>query len=206
VFVLSLCQQLCPNKIPVVPTERLGQGGADGEVFAIENDPNRVIKFSIIYDRFSQSPKTIYRKEIVPILDYVMLTQPLICARVYEHGYLGQFSREMPYWKAGIQTFVIHYCIMERLFPLTEDEKKVFHSVVSHEDRGIEKKLLPEKVNEMLRGLARGLDFDAEMITLFCNQLRVASLSHSDLHVRNILKNGAGYFKLIDFDRAILEK
>lgn len=205
-IVLSLCQQFCPEKIPVKTAERLGHGGADGETFAIKNVPNKAIKFSIIYDRFDQSPISIYQKEVVPILDFIMTVKPAICATVYEHGYLGEYTREMPYWKNGYQNFVIHYCIMERLVSLTEDERKVFHTLVSHEDREIKKDLSPEKIDETLRGLARGLDFDAKMITLFCEQLRGASLLHSDIHTRNILKDSLGYFKLIDFDRAILEK
>jgi hypothetical protein len=205
-FVLSLCQQLCPEKIPVKTAERLGQGGADGEVFAIENDPDRVIKFSIIYDRFEQSPKVIYQKNVAPVLDFLLFNKPVICANLYEHGCLGEYSRKMNYWKGGIQKFLIHYCIMEKLFPISEDENKVFHSMVSHEDRLIKKDLSPEKIDETLRGLARGLDFDAKMVTLFCTQLREAPFSHSDIHIRNILKDAAGYFKLIDFDRAILEK
>src|SRR5260370_2326105 len=136
-IVLDLCQKFCPEKIPVKTTDRINDG-SDGEVFSIENDLNKVIKFSIIYDRFYKSPENVYQKSIVPILDYVMLSQPNGYVRVYEHGYLGEYSRQAPYWKQGIQTFAIHYYIMERLFPLTDDEQKVFHSLLSHEDLGIE--------------------------------------------------------------------
>jgi serine/threonine protein kinase len=204
-LVLNLCQQFCPEKIPVKTAERLGHGGADGETFAIKNDPTKAIKFSIIYDRFSQSPISIYQKEIAPTLDFIMTVKPTICATVYEYGYLGEYVREMPYWKDGYQNFVIHYCIMEKLLPLTEDEKKVFHTLISHEDRKIKKDLSPEKIGETLRGLARGLDFDAEMIILFCEQMRKTNFSHSDIHPRNILKDTNGHYKFIDFDRAILE-
>ena len=184
----------------------MGHGGADGETFVVENDSTKAIKFSIIYDRFEETPLSLYQKKILPVLDYIMMVKPQMCARVYEHGYLGEYSRPMIYWRNGIQNFVIHYCIMERLFPLTEDEKKVFHSLVSHEDREIEKDLSPEKIEKMLRGLARGLDFDAEMVILFCNQIRTSLLNHNDLHFRNIMKNKIGEFKTIDFDRAIVEK
>jgi hypothetical protein len=204
VLVLSLCQQLCPEKIPVKTTERLGQGGADGETFAIEKDPNKVIKFSIIYDRFNKTPDTIYQQDILPVLDYLITNKPGICPTIYQHECLGEYSRPMDYWKDGLQKFLIHYYIMEKLFPITEDEKKVFHSIASHEDRGIKKDFSSEKIDETLQGLARGLDFDEKMITLFCTQLRGSSIQFNDLHPRNIMKNNFNQFKIIDFDRCQL--
>jgi serine/threonine protein kinase len=202
--VLNLCQQLCPDKIPVVIGNRVGHDGADGECFQVSDHPDKVIKFSIIYDRFYQSPLDIYHRQVVPILDYVMTTRPSMCVRVYEHGYLGEYSRPMPHWRNGVQSFVMHYCIMEKLFSLTEDERKVLHSLVSHEDRNIKKDLSPNRIKEMLGGLACGLDFDSEMVILFCNHLREAKLLHQDLHIRNVMKNASGQFLLIDFDRAML--
>ena len=203
-FVLSICKQLCPEKIPAQPGERLGEG-ADGEAFVIADDPTKVIKLSIIYDRFEVPPQEIYFKQIVPILDYVMLNAPPMCVKVHEHGFLGEYSRQMVSWRKGVQKFVVHYCIMERLQKLSEDEKKVFHSLVSHEDKNIKKDLSPEKIKEICQGLAKGLDFDVQKVTLFCTQLCEASLLHSDLHPRNIMKDANGYFKLVDFDKAILE-
>ena len=179
--------------------------GADGETFVIADEPNKVMKLSVIYDRFEDSPQEIYFGQIAPVLDYLMLNSPPMCVAVYEHGYLGEYSRKLVNWREGKQKFVIHYCIMERLITLSEDEKRVLHSVVSHEDRKIEKDLGPTKIKEIVEGLARGLDFDAEKVILFCEQLREAFLSHSDIHPRNIMKDVNGNFKLVDFDRAILE-
>lgn len=203
-FVLSLCKQLCPEKVPAEPGERLGDG-SDGEAFVVADDPTKVLKLSIIYDRFEDTPKEIYFNQIAPVLDYIMLNSPAACAAVYEHGFLGEYSRKLAYWRKGKQNFVIHYCIMERLHSLTEDEKKVFHTLVSHEDRKIEKDLSPKKIKEIVEGLARGLDFDENKVILFCEQLRNSFLSHSDIHPRNIMKDNSGSFKLVDFDRAILE-
>lgn len=203
-FVLTLCKQLCPEKIPVQPGERLGDG-ADGEVFVIADEPTKVLKLSVIYDRFEDPPQFIYFNQIAPVLDYVMLNKPLVCATVYEHGFLGEYSRKMAYWRKGEQKLLIHYCIMERLFELSEDEKKVFHSLVSHEDRNLEKDLSPEKIKEIIEGLAKGLDFDSKKVKLFCDQLCETSFSHLDIHPRNILKDKDGYFKLVDLDRVILE-
>lgn len=203
-LVLNLCKQYCVDKIPAQPGERLDDG-ADGEVFVIADEPTRVIKFSVIYDREEDSPREIYFNQVVPILDYVMQQKSALCVKVYEFGFLGEFWRKLVNWRTGTQNFILHYCIMERLHKLSEDEKKVFHSLVSHEDNRIEKDLSPDKIKNICQGLARGLDFDVEKVILFCDQLRESSLSHLDIHPRNIMKDVNGSFKLIDFDRATLE-
>jgi hypothetical protein len=203
-LVLSLCRRLCPDKIPYPTDVRLGDG-ADGEVFSIEGDPTKVIKLGIFYEKHDKSLEKPY-KHIQKVLDYLIASPPVAYARVYEHGYMGTYTRKAEHWRSGEQKFIIYYYTMEKLEKITEDEKKVFHTILSHEDRGIEKNLSPDKIHEMLLGMSRGLDFDAEKVTLFCNNIRTAPVSHLDIHVRNIMKNDSGDFKLIDLDRIELEK
>ncbi len=203
-FVLSLCKRLCPDKIPDNLGEYLGDG-ADGEVFSINGDSSRVIKLGIMYERPSQGLLKGY-KQIQSVLDFLITNQPVAYARVYEHGYIGTYSRDVEFLKNKKQNFIIYFYSMEKLEKITEDEKKVFHSILSHEDRGKKKDFSPEKVLEMLQGLSRGLDFDAEKVTLFCENIRSAPVSHLDIHVRNIMKNSVGDYKLIDMDRITLEK
>jgi thiamine kinase-like enzyme len=202
-FVLSLCRHLCPDKIPYPPDIRLGEG-ADGEVFSIINDNTKVIKLGIKYEYGDEDLDKEYRR-ISQGLEYFINVQPRVYARVYEQGYLGTFSREISSFRGGKQKFIIYYYTMEKLEKITEDEKKVFHSILSHEDRGIEKKFSPDKVREMLQGMGRGLDFDVEKVTFFYENIKSASVSHLDIHARNIMKNGSGDFKLIDLDRIKLE-
>jgi hypothetical protein len=203
-FVLSLCRSLCPDKLPVKTDKRLGDG-ADGEVLSIEGSSDKVLKLGILYERHDYGLNE-YFKHIQRVLKYFTESQPQPYVHVYESGYLGTYSRPMPYWKAGKQDFIIYYYVMEKLEKISEDERKVFHSILSHEDRGIEKNFSQEKIHEMLEGMRRGLDFDAEKVTLFCNNIKTAPVSHLDLHVRNIMKDTAGNFKLIDLDRISLEK
>lgn len=198
-FVLSLCRQLCPDKIPYQPDIRLGDG-ADGEVFSLTEDPLKVIKLGIKYEHRDEDLDREYLR-ITKGLEYLMESNPCSYARVYEYGYLGTFNREISTFRGGKQKFIMYYYTMEKLEKITEDEKKVFHSILSHEDRGIEKKFSPDKFREMLQGMGRGLDFDAEKVTFFCENIKSASVSHLDIHVRNIMKNASGDFKLIDLDR-----
>lgn len=202
-FVLSLCRQFCSDWIPANLGERLGEG-ADGEVFSLTDNPKKVLKLGILYEHHNgKLPQ--YYKQIAKVLDYLMQVQPTAYAHVYEHGCLGTYSRPMPFWRSGEQRFIIYYYTMEKLQKISEDESKVFHSIISHEDRGIDKNYPLEKIQEMLRGLSRGLDFDAEKVTLFCDNINEAALSHLDIHVRNIMKDEANNFKLIDLDRIELE-
>lgn len=199
-FVLSLCRQLCPDRIPVTVGERLGDG-SDGEVFTIPNDPDKVIKFSIIYQKMTRIKYSNVRKT----LEFLSSNPLPHYARLYQYEYLGEFTRKTEYMAGGKQNMDLYYYIMERCYKLSEDEKKVFHTILSHEDREIVKDYSPEKVAEMLQGLGRGLDFDAEKITMFCDNIRNSPVSHQDIHPRNIMKDKVGSFKLIDFDRSNLE-
>lgn len=202
-MVLSLCQRLCADKIPVVPTVRVGDG-ADGEVFDVEGDPSKVIKFCISYERDEWDIEERYHKQTVPILNYLVADSVPTCARVYAHEYMGTFIRDYDS-DSGKQKFILYYYIMEKLQKISEDEKKVFHSILSHEDRGIDKNFPLEKVEEMLTGLSRGLDFDVKRVIFFYERLILAPISHLDIHPRNIMRDADGNFKLIDFDRVQLK-
>ena len=196
-FVLSLCRQLCPDKLPVEPEIRLADG-ADGELLSIKNESNKVIKLCIFYEKFNIDLQSKY-KDIQSVLDKIMLTNDDAYVKVYEHGYLGQYSRAM---HASLnQEFIIYYYIMEKLEKLTDDEKKVFHSILSHEDRLIKKDFSFEKIKEMLEGMETALDFEKNKVMLFCENIKKSSLIHLDLHPRNIMKTKDGDYKLVDLDR-----
>lgn len=199
-LVLKLCQQLCPDKIPVITTNKLGDG-ADGEVFEIKDDPNKVIKFCVVYETGSVKVNNTY-KYISRVLNQLVKEPSPTYARVYTHAHMGEYFREVA-WKKE-QKYILYYYIMEKLFKISEDERKVFHSIVSHEDRGIKKNFSSDKIDEMLEGLKQGLDFDEGKVTFFYNNFRKTPVDHLDIHVRNIMKDASGDFKLIDFDRAEL--
>jgi hypothetical protein len=201
-LVYPLCQQLCYDKLSVIPLERIGDG-ADGEVLSVQGQPDRVIKLGIIYDHPSRELKAY--QQIQSVLDHVMSIQPIAYVRVYEHGYLGTYSRKIIDHYKDMQEFLMYYYIMEKLEKISEDEKKVFHSILSHEDRGISKNFSVKKIADMLHGMSRGLDFDAEKVILFCNNLRAAKINHQDLHQRNIMKNNDGDYKIVDLDRSQLK-
>ena len=204
-FVLSLCRQLCPDKIPYKPDIRLGEG-ADGEVLSLVGDEDKVMKLGILYEQRGTNTFERSYQHIQDVLSFFQQKQFDAYTRVYEYGHLGFYTRKNVSFRNGTQRFGIYYYTMEKLEQISEDEAKVFHSILSHEDRGIEKNYSPDEVREMLRGMSSGLDFDVEKVTLFYENIRSAPVSHLDIHVRNIMKNRLGDFKLIDLDRIELEK
>ena len=172
--------------------------GSDGQVFNISGQPNRVVKFSVIYDPFDQDIYEMYER-VNSVLSFIKKNKPVVCARVYDHAFLTEGSRKTVH--GFDQKFLLYYYTMEKLYKTSEDERKVFHTIMSHEDRGIIKNYHGESLRKVLAGLRLGLDFDEEKIILFNSNLRRSPLRHLDMHVRNIMKNKSGDYRLIDFDR-----
>lgn len=200
-IVLQLCQRWCPDKIPSnISSKRIGDG-ADGEVFELADDPNKVIKLCVLYDTGSVGYKQTYQY-ITKSIDHLVQHPHPSYALVYEHVYMGEGSRQVVWGNTHKeQPFLLYYYVMEKLGKISEDEAKVFHTILSHEDRGIKKNFSADQLKEILTGLRRGLDFDVEKVILFHDNLKNAPLAHLDIHVRNIMKDANGYFKMIDFDR-----
>lgn len=198
-LVLKLCEQLCPEKILVIPSTKLGDG-ADGEVFDIVDDPYKVIKFCLLLETMNNFND--YYNQMRSAIKHLQDHPSHTYARVYTYAYLGEFSRGEA-WSE--QKFILYYYIMEKLYKTSEDERKVFHTILSHEDNNINKNYSLVEVRKMLKGLSRGLDFDAEKVIFFCNNFKKTPVIHNDIHVRNIMKDADGNFKLIDFDRCKLQ-
>jgi hypothetical protein len=195
---LALCQKTCPDKIPFIPVDKLGDG-ADGDVYGLEHDPNKVIKFCVLYERYPGDDIKKTYKNIDRVLLYLEKYKPHVCARVYMHKFLSHGIRKTT---EGEQKYLLYYYIMQKLFKISDDEKKVFHSILSHEDMGINKEFTLDLVQDMLIGMSKGLEFDINSVLSFYDDIRKVKIKHLDLHVRNIMKDQFGNFKLIDFDRA----
>ena len=193
--VLKLLQE---NNIDInyVLGKELGCG-ADGQIFELVDFPNKVIKLCVLYDCAAQNIDSYY-ENTSKVLTYLCEVSPSICARVYEHKFLFHGTRNTC---IGNQDYITYYYVMEKLLKITDDEKKVFHSLVSHEDRNKIKRYSELEARHMLENLHKGLDFNFHKVLHFYNELMNASIKHNDIHVRNIMKDNKGNFKLIDFDR-----
>jgi serine/threonine protein kinase len=180
--------------IPYTLGEEIGSG-ADGRVFEIPNKPNLVCKIGLLYEEENIEKEWLCRRQV---LDYLFQNPSPIHVQVYEFGKLeGGVCPK-------IAQYAETYCIMQRLEPLSNDENKVFHSILSHEDRGIVKNFSTKKLAEILQGLKKGLDFPEQQVMLFIEELKRSPIRHQDLHPRNIMKDDFGNYRLIDLDRCIL--
>lgn len=161
--------------------------GVDGSVYMMPSDPTRVIKIAQVFDfdRFESTADVLDKLLFEPLPEY---------ARVYMRG-----AKKFP-----DKGYVLHWYVMEKLLPISIDESKVFHTILSHEDRNIVKLYEPEELEKILTGLRIGLDFDAERVKFLCEAIRSSPVKHLDIHPRNIMKDANGNYKLIDFDRAQL--
>jgi len=186
--------------IPYKLGEEVGTG-ADGQLFLIRDNPYCVIKLCVLYDRWEENLSSASNK-IITVLDFICRQRPDLCACVYAYEWKNIYSRQTV---NGKQDYILYYYVMEKLNKLSEDEKKVFHSILSHEDAGKIKKYSQEKLKQILNGLKRGLDFDYDKVMNFCNGLSQLQFKHNDIHPRNIMKDNRNNFKLIDFDRCELK-
>ncbi len=173
--------------------------GADGQVFDLVDYDDRVIKISVLYDNLViENPKY---NQIYSVLEDIKRGNYPMCACVYDHKYIG-CGTERAY--IGERHYILYYYVMEKLYKITEDEKKVFYSLLSHEDRNVKKNYSLASATDMLRGMQRGLDFDYNKVFRFYRVLKESNFYHMDLHPRNIMKNINDNFKLIDFDRVMI--
>lgn len=190
--IYDLCKSNFSNQIPKIG-KFLGSG-QDGEVFEL-ND--KVIKFCLLKNNYRAEYSLSEAYEIISnVLSYLIATPTLCFAKVFSHFTLGSLPLD--------QDNVLYFYTMEKLNKISEDESKVFHTLLSHEDSNKEKKFTQAKL-KILRGLSRGLDFDENSVKFFCENYRSDRLFHNDVHPRNIMKDHNGNFVLIDFDRVLLK-
>jgi serine/threonine protein kinase len=193
---LKLIRQLNCQFMPMIGKE-IGFGGADGEVFDIQDDNARVIKCAVIYEYLIPLNKEMERIETVA--RHLIETQPHEYVRVHTFERVAESSRKTV---SGEQKYFLYYYIMDKCFKISEDEKKVFHSILSNEDRNLKKNYPLSKIETMLKGMSMGLDFDMKKVLSFCKEIQNSKIDNTDINPRNIMKNANGDFKLIDFDRS----
>jgi hypothetical protein len=185
---LQLCQEVFPEALQYKHSNRIGYG-SDGEVFDLIDKPNVVIKFCAIFEDSEE-------KEFAAInILQQLIIQPLsFYAQPFFFSYLGRYKEH-----------ILYFYTMEKLLSLSEDEQKVFHTLLSHEDRNLVKNYSPAERQVILQNLRRGLDFDEGRVSLFVDKLNNSPVQHLDIHTRNIMKDANGNFKMIDLDRLTME-
>lgn len=185
--------------IPYQLDKEIGNG-ADGQIFTLPQFPNKVIKLGVIH---CSSIISFQLRNMEKVLNYLINNNVNTYVKVFEYQYLGKFNKKV---QSYTQEYYLYYYIMEKLLPISKDENKVFHSLLSHEDANVSKQYSHQQVISMLNGLSYGLEFDFQKVLYFYKNIKKVPICHNDIHPRNILKNNKNEFKLVDLDRSVLSK
>lgn len=191
------------DKQPLLLADKLGDG-RDGEVFVLKY-LSTVVKFSVLFDLEFNGAESLFTRytEIAKVFRFLDDHPQSHIVSLYGNEDLYEGTRSTV---DGEQHYLIYYTVMDRLNKLSEDEKKVFHSILSHEDADVKKLFGRERLQEILDGLATGLEFDREKVESFYYAVISGPLYHNDIHPRNIMKDDDGNFKLVDLDHASLKE
>lgn len=184
---------------------KLGQclgSGADGVTF--ELDEQRVLKLSVLFNWDDLYDQKI--GQITKVFDYMLSNECKAFCKVYDFEILGRYSRSLLNDVNIQQEYILYFYEMEKLTKISEEESKVFHTILSHEDRGLDKKYTLRLLENTLNGLSYSLDFEIHKVLEFYNNLQSSKIEHLDIHPRNIMKNKNGQFFMIDFDRCALKE
>lgn len=164
------------------------KAGVHGESYYLNQ---RVFKITANYNNVGYI-ESFYAKQS-SIFDYLIKHEEEPFVKLFNYGFFGEF-------KNSKSSFISYYYVMENLNYITQDEGKVFHSLLSHEDRNISKNYSMPEIKKIIKNLQRGLDFSDKAVILFCDEIKKSNIMHFDIHPRNIMKDKMGKFKLIDLD------
>lgn len=198
--VLNLLKQKKVT-LPYQLGPELGFDGANGQVFCLPNTNDLVIKLAVLFDYpFQDFNKKL--KQIEQVLSYTQTHRPHMYVNVFEYDQILESFRSSV---NGPQKFFSYYYVMEKCYPITDDEKKVFHSILSHEDSNKKKFFSSSKLKEMLYGMSFGLEFDLDQVEKFYYDSMNSFVYQADNNPRNIMKDKFGNFKWIDLDQCLLK-
>lgn len=168
----------------------ISNSGADGEVFESNNN---IIKFVMMFDS-KKKIITDYNKN-KNIINKIIESRPNHFVEVYDFG----FVKEIEDYNKNY--CLIYFYLMEKLNKISDDEKRVFHSLISHEDFNKIKKIDVYRINSIIKELDGYLSFDKDKVLNFIKNIKNSKIEQTDIHERNIMKDNFGNFKFIDLER-----
>lgn len=177
------------SEFPIIPGKEIGIG-ADGQVFELPN--NLAIKYSILFDYDNNLQNNFNSRS--NILNSIN-SSPFV--KIYEFKKVLESSR---IFDNKQQSYIVYYYIMDKLNKISEDESKVFHTLLSHEDSNKIKSYSIKEIKNICIDLSKYLDFNYTKVLEFITNYQNSEFIHLDIHPRNIMKSNED-FKLIDLDR-----
>lgn len=183
------------SKFPFEHKNKLGEG-ADGEVFQLDN---KAIKYSILFDY--SNIDNIFKSRF-RLFKSIKENSPNIFPIIYDFNKIEESYR---LFDNSNQKYIVYYYVMDFLNKISDDEFKVFHTLLSHEDSNLIKNYSNHQIESILCELNNYLNFDKNKVQNFIFDYKKSNYIHLDLHPRNIMKCN-GDFKLIDLDRMTFKK
>ena len=201
--ILNEIHDNCPSKIKDNVGKFLGAGHY-GEAYEIDGG-DRVLKISIAKSEI----------EADKILDKVRSIDNLnsdAFVKVYDYGILCDV--DVPNDRYMVKSGIAYFYIMERLLPLSTDEKKVAARTLSDLSDMTKLPNYEQNLKKYLFSKGRQYKRDGDIeegkpdslsqaVDLF-NRMRSAGAGHRDAHGQNIMQNTDGQYKMIDLEQAEL--
>lgn len=160
---------------------KLGSG-VTGSVFEFKDN---AIKLCINYNA------SLFFDSNQSIINFLLENKDPNFVKVYNYKLYG------PYGDCDLR-FKLSAMVMEKLLKISDDEEKVFHTILSHEDSNKKKNFSNLELKKILKELGCGLDFDEKKVIFFYEGLRNSKIDHPDIHQRNIMKDHLNNFKMVD--------
>lgn len=180
------------EKISLNCADKIGSG-VSGDVFELNSDKNIVIKYSNIY--INENAEFII-DNLNNVFETLIKDNNFCYAKVFEFSidFIKKPSND------DDKSFILFQYTIEKLNKISEDELKIFHTLVSHEDGLKYKDYNINYINIILSDLSKYLDFDKDKVLFFVQNYKKSFITHNDVHPRNIMKDNLNNFKLVDFD------
>ncbi len=197
--ILDEVRQNCPTDVLEGIGKFLG-AGYYGETYEVDGG-DKVMKVSVAKTE-ADANKTLDKVREIDALGSDAFV------KVFDYGVLCEI--DIPDSKYMIKSGVAYFYVMERLFPLSADEKKVatrtlndLESLANKPDFERERK---KYMFSKGRQYKRDGDDESALVAaadLF-DRMRAVGAGHRDMHKENVMKNAEGRFKMIDLEQAKL--
>ncbi len=174
--------------------EFLGRG-FHGDVWTVPGVEDKVIKFSRIVEAMTQQPLKEFYNNLTEVLAEQQNNAYPCYVKIFNISFLYEGIRFHPKNPTLGQKFILYSTLMEKLIPLSLDEKKLFDTITTAKS----------PIDFLVASQAGWLNFDQQKVMTFHNQIESTPIKHGDYRSPNIMKDSEGNFKLIDLDFATIK-
>jgi serine/threonine protein kinase len=197
-IIPNLLQVYRKDPLPFTIDKCIGSGN-QGQVYSLKDNPDQVVKLSMLYDDFTGLSLEEEFDKLQKIYQHIIDNPHKSLVKVYSFGELYRGKMEIFEWE---HNYVIYNAIMQKLNTLSENEQKVFKTVCDIYNKALEARPIATILDE----LEEWFDVDKGRVLTFYNSLSSLDIDNKDVKPQNIMKDNEGQYKLIDYDLAIIKE